>query len=338
MRKSVLFIVILTALFFNSCDVDVTYSVKSPDPLPSWNKGQTKENIITFVQDAVKPESENFIAILDRIAVFDNDGTLWSEKPQAVQMYFTIDMIKAMVPEHPEWNNDPVFKAILENDPDEIMNKGWDAIEKIIVAPEAGKSTDEFSEEVKEWIAIARNPRFNRTFTELIYQPMLELLEYLRENDFKTFIVSGGGTEFMRPWVEETYGIPRDQVVGTYIETKFEIVDGQALIINLPEVEFIDDKEGKPIGISRFIGRRPVFCAGNSDGDLAMMEYTASGTGSRFMLYVHHTDSVREWAYDRNTSGGKLDKGLDAAQENGWTVVDMEKDWEVIYPFELKER
>ena len=196
----------------------------------------------------------------------------------------------------------------------------------MILTSLAGKSTEEVSEEVKEWIATARNPRFNKPFTDLVFQPMLELLIYLRENDFKTFIVSGGGIEFLQPWVEETYGIPHDQVVGTYLAAKFEIVDGEALIINLPEIEFIDDKEGKPIGINRFIGRWPVFCAGNSDGDLAMMEYTATGRGSRFMMFVHHTDSVREWAYDRNTNMGKLDKGLDAAYENGWTVVDMKND------------
>ncbi len=334
MRNSVLFILILAALFINSCDVNVKYTAKSSDPLPSWNEGQTKENVINFVQDAVNPESENFIAIPDRIAVFDNDGTLWSEKPYAFQMFFCMDMIKAMAPEHPEWNDDTTLRAILDNDPDEVIKQGWDAIVKMILTAEAGKSTEEVSEDVKEWIATARHPRFNKPFTDLVYQPMLELLTYLRENDFKTFIVSGGGIEFMRAWVEKVYGIPRDQVVGTYFAAKFEIVDGQAMIINLPEIEFIDNKEGKPIGINRFIGRRPVFCAGNSDGDLAMMEYTAAGDGARFMMYVHHTDSVREWAYDRNTNMGQLNKGLDAAYENGWTVVDMEKDWKVIYPFQ----
>jgi len=334
MRNSVLFVLILAALFINSCDVNVNYTAKSSDPLPSWDEGQTKENVLNFVQNAVNPESENFIAIPDRIAVFDNDGTLWSEKPFAFQMFFSIDMIKAMAPEHPKWKDDSTFRAILDNDPDEVIKQGWNAIVKMILTVEAGKSTEEVNEDVKEWIATARHPRFNKPFTDLVYQPMLELLTYLRENDFKTFIVSGGGIEFMRAWVEKVYGIPRDQVVGTYLAAKFEIVGGQALIINLPEIGFIDDKEGKPIGINRFIGRRPVFCAGNSDGDLAMMEYTAAGDGARFMMYVHHTDSVREWAYDRNTNIGQLDKGLDAAHENGWTVVDMENDWKVIYPFE----
>ncbi|MFC2107705.1 HAD family hydrolase, partial [Bacteroidota bacterium] len=280
------------------------------------------------------PESENFIAIPDRIATFDNDGTLWSEKPYAFQMYFCMNMIKAMAPEHPEWKNDTTLSAILDNDPDEVIKQGWDAIVKMILTSEAGKSTEEVNEDVKKWIRTARHPRFNKPFTDLVYQPMLELLRYLQENDFKTFIVSGGGIEFMRAWVEKVYGIPRDQVIGTYFAAKFEIVDGEALVINLPKIEFVDNKEGKPIGISRFIGRRPVFSAGNSDDDLAMMEYTATGDGARFMMYVHHTDSVREWAYDRNTKMGQLDKGLDAAHENGWTVADMKNDWKVIYPFE----
>ncbi len=334
MRNSLLFALILAVLFINSCDVNIKDTSESTDPLPSWNEGPTKENIISFVQDVVNPESKNFIAIPDRIAVFDNDGTLWSEKPYAFQMYFCMNMIKAMAHEHPEWNNDTTFRAILDNDPDEVIKQGWDAIVKMILTSEAGRSTEEVSQDLKEWVRTARHPRFNKPFTDLVYQPMLELLTYLRENDFKTFIVSGGGIEFMRAWVEKVYGIPRNQIVGTYFTTKFEIVDGQAMIINLPEIEFVDNKERKPIGIDRFIGRRPVFSVGNSDDDLAMMEYTAAGNGVRFMMYVHHTDSVREWAYDRNINMGQLNKGLDAAHENGWTVVDMKNDWKVIYPFE----
>ncbi len=327
----------VTALLFSSCTQPEENRATQTDPLPSWNDGTTKESITNFVQSVTKPGSDYFIDIPDRIAVFDNDGNLWSERPVYFQLIFAMDRVKELSPLHPEWASEQPFKAVLENDMEELMKYGEHGLLQIVMATHAGNTTDEFEAAVKDWLATAKHPRFKKPFTDLVYQPMLELLTYLQKNDFKTFIVSGGGIEFMRPWVEEIYGIPRDQVVGSSIKTVFEIIDGKPVIKRLPEMNFIDDKEGKPVGIHKFIGRKPVFCSGNSDGDLQMMQWTASGEGSRFMLYLHHTDSIREWAYDRNSSIGKLDKGLDEAKENGWTVINMKDDWKVIYPFELQE-
>ncbi len=327
----------VTALLFSSCTQPEENRATQTDPLPSWNDGTTKESITNFVQSVTKPGSDYFIDIPDRIAVLDNDGNLWSERPVYFQLIFAMDRVKELSPLHPEWASEQPFKAVLENDMEELMKYGEHGLLQIVMATHAGNTTDEFEAAVKDWLATAKHPRFKKPFTDLVYQPMLELLTYLQKNDFKTFIVSGGGIEFMRPWVEEIYGIPRDQVVGSSIKTVFEIIDGKPVIKRLPEMNFIDDKEGKPVGIHKFIGRKPVFCSGNSDGDLQMMQWTASGEGSRFMLYLHHTDSIREWAYDRNSSIGKLDKGLDEAKENGWTVINMKDDWKVIYPFELQE-
>jgi len=307
------------------------------DPLPSWDEGETKASIIEFVQEVTNEESQYFVAIPDRIAVFDNDGNLWSEKPVYFQLSFAIDRVKMLSSQHPEWENEQPFKAVLENDMNTLMTYGEHGILQIVMATHAGITTEEFEDIVKEWLSKANHPRFNKSYTDLVYQPMLELITYLRNNNFKIFIVSGGGIEFMRVWVEEVYGIPRDQVIGSSIKTEFVIENGKPVIKRLPELDFIDDKEGKPIGIHKFIGRKPIFCSGNSDGDLAMMQYTASGDGKRFMLYLHHTDSVREWAYDRNSSVGRLDKGLDEALDKGWTVINMKEDWEVIYPFELSK-
>ena len=305
------------------------------NPLPSWNEGNTKQSIINFVEEAINPESQNYIAVQDRIAVFDNDGNLWSEQPAYFQLFFAIDRVKELAPEHPEWKSEQPFKAVLENDINALMGYGTHGLLEIVMATHAEMNTEEFQDIVKEWLSKSRHPRFNRPYTDLVYQPMLELLSYLRENEFKTFIVSGGGVEFMRAWVEEAYGIPNDQVIGSSIKTEFVLKDGIAMIQRLPEIDFIDDKEGKPIGIHKFIGRRPVFCSGNSDGDLAMMQWTSQGDGANFMLYLHHTDSIREWAYDRQSAIGHLDKGLDEAIEKGWTIIDMENDWKLIYPFEL---
>jgi hypothetical protein len=280
-------------------------------------------------------QNPDFIPIPDRIAVFDNDGNLWSEKPMYFQLIFAMDRVKELEPQHPEWNNEQPFKAVLEDNTGELMKQGVQGLLHITMVTHGGNTTDEFEKIVKDWLSKARHPRFNRPYTDLVYQPMLELITYLQNNEFKTFIVSGGGLEFMRPWVEEVYNIPRDQVVGSSVKTEFLIEDGKPVIKRLPEIDFIDDKEGKPIGINKFIGRRPVFCSGNSDGDLAMMQWTASGEGKRFMLYLHHTDSVREWAYDRDSPVGHLDKGLDEAQARNWNIIDMQKDWKVIYPFEL---
>jgi len=248
-------------------------------------------------------------------------------------LFFAMDRVKALAPEHPEWKTEQPFKAVLDNDMNELMEHGEHGLIKIVMATHAGYTTDEFEAIVKDWLATANHPRFNRPYTDLVYQPMLELIKYLQENDFKTFIVSGGGIEFMRPWVEEAYGIPKDQVIGSSIKTEYDYNNGNPIIKRLPELDFIDDKEGKPEGINRFIGRKPVFASGNSDGDLQMMRWAASNKLKSFMLYVHHTDAEREWAYDRDSHIGRLDKGLDEANEKGWTVVDMKNDWKKIYPW-----
>lgn len=315
---------------------DVLANAVKIDPLPSWNGGVTKTAIINFVTDVTNVESENFIEIPDRIATFDNDGNLWSEQPAYFQLFFAIDRVKQLANEHPEWNTKQPFKAVIEDDMEELSKFGEHGILELVMASHAGNTTEEFEAIVKEWLVSAKHPRFNRPYTDLVFQPMLELLEYLRQNNFNTFIVSGGGIEFMRPWVEEVYGISRDHVIGSSIKTEFVYVDGKATINRLAELDFIDDKEGKPIGINKFIGRKPVFASGNSDGDLQMLQWTESGVGKRFMLYLHHTDSNREWAYDRESHIGRLDKGLDEANVKGWTVIDMKEDWKVIYPFELK--
>jgi phosphoglycolate phosphatase-like HAD superfamily hydrolase len=320
-----------------SCNQQETheYVEDAVDPLPSWNEGNTKSAILDFVEEVTNANSPYYIEVKDRVATFDNDGNLWSEQPLYFQMQFALDRIKEMTPNHPEWKEQQPYKAVLEDDMATVMKSGEHGILELVMATHAGITTDEFRTIVKEWLAVARHPRFNRPYYELVYQPMLELLDYLRANNFKTFIVSGGGVEFMRAWVEEAYGIPSDQVVGSSGKTEFVIENGQPVIRKLPELDFVDDKAGKPVGINKYIGKQPVFASGNSDGDLQMLQWTAAGEGERFMLYLHHTDSVREWAYDRDSHIGRLDKGLDEAIDKGWTVIDMAKDWKVIYPFEL---
>ena len=305
------------------------------DPLPSWTEGSAKIAIIDFVQSVSQEGGENYVPPEERIATFDNDGTLWTEHPMYFQLFFAIDRVKALAPEHPEWKTKQPFKAVLDNDTKSLADSGEKGILELIMATHAGMSTAEFEQTVQNWLATAKHPRFNRPFTDLVYQPMLELLAYLRENEFKTFIVSGGGIEFMRPWTEKVYGIPPEQVVGSSIKTKFEIVDGNPVLIRLPQMNFLDDKNGKPIGINQHIGRRPILAFGNSDGDLQMLEWTVAGKGKPFSGLVHHTDAKREYAYDRSTHYGRLDKALDDANKRGWTVVDMKNDWKVIYPFEL---
>ncbi len=319
-----------------ACTGNPQIAEEKADPLPSWNQGATKDAILAFVQDVSDEQSQNFVPVVDRIAVFDNDGNLWSEQPAYFQLFYAIDQVKEMAPEHPEWLSTQPFQSILEDDMKTLASFGEHGILEIVMATHAGITTEEFEREVSEWLATARHPRFNKPYTDLVYQPMLELLAYLHANDFKNFIVSGAGIDFMRVWVEDVYGIPRDQVVGSSIKTEFVMEDGKAEIRRLGELEFIDDKEGKPLGINRFIGRRPIFCSGNSDGDLQMMQYTDTGDGPGFMLYLHHTDAEREWAYDRESHVGRLDKGLDEAAEKGWTVIDMKNDWKVVYPFELE--
>ena len=306
------------------------------DPLPSWSDGANKQSIMDFVQQVTSPDSADFVPTAERIAVFDNDGTLWSEKPVYFQLLFAIDRVKQMAPQHPEWKSTQPFKAVLDNDMDALADSGKKGLLELVMATHAGMTTAEFEKVASDWLATARHPRFKRPYTELVFQPMLELLDYLRANGFKTFIVSGGGIEFMRPWTEAVYGIPPEQVVGSRIKIELQLRDGIPVLVRLPEISFIDDKEGKPVGINEHIGRRPIAAFGNSDGDLQMLQWTAAGEGKRFMLLVHHTDAEREYAYDRNSHVGKLDKALDEADKHGWTLVDMKKDWKVIYPFEKK--
>ncbi|EAQ97638.1 HAD family hydrolase [Congregibacter litoralis] len=307
-------------------------SADTTDPLPSWNDTQSKQSIMAFVERVTRKGSSDFVPVSERIATFDNDGTLWAEQPMYFQLFFAVDRVKALAKEHPEWKTEEPFASLLAGDVQSVLAGGLESAVKIVMASHAGMTTEEFEEIVNEWLETARHPVTGRPYTEMVYQPMLELLSYLRANEFKTFIVSGGGIEFMRPWTERVYGIPPEQVVGSSIKTEFAMEDGKPVLRRLPEIDFIDDKEGKPVGINSHIGRRPVFAAGNSDGDLQMLQYTAAGEGPRLMLYLHHTDGEREWAYDRESSIGKLDKGLDIAKEQGWTVIDMARDWRRVFP------
>ena len=307
------------------------------DPLPSWNEGAAKKSITDFVARTTTAGTPDFVPLDQRIATFDNDGTLWSEQPVYFQIMFALDRIKALAPQHPEWKTTEPFKTILSGDRAALAKLGQKGLLDVVAATHAGMSVAEFEKLVTDWLATARHPRFNRPYTDLIYQPMLELLAYMRANGFKTFIVSGGGIEFMRAWTYKTYGIPPEQVVGSSGVTKYEWPkDGNPTLMKLPKVEFIDDGPGKPVGINRFIGRRPYFAFGNSDGDKEMLEWTAAGDHARYMGLVHHDDAVREWAYDRDSPVGRLDKAWDEAVKRGWTVVSMKNDWKVIYPFEMK--
>jgi len=311
-----------------------TVNARAEAPLPSWNDGASKKAIIDFVERVTNESGSDFIPPAKRIATFDNDGCLWSEQPIYFQLQFAIDRVKQLAPEHPEWKTEQPFQAVLEGDKETLAKSGMEGLAKLIMATHAGMTTEEFAQTVSDWLKTARHPRFQRPYNELVYQPMLELLAYLRENDFKTYITSGGGVDFMRVFAEEVYGIPPEQVIGSSIKTKFELREGRPVIVRLAEIDFIDDKEGKPVAINKFIGRRPIAAFGNSDGDLQMLQWTAAGDGPRFCLYVHHTDAEREWAYDRDSHIGKLDQGLQEAKRRGWTVVDMKQDWKVIYPKE----
>jgi hypothetical protein len=306
------------------------------DPLPSWNDGKAKQAIVEFVAKVTKEGAPGFVPPAERIATFDNDGTLWAEQPIYVQLLFALDRVKALAPQHPEWQDKEPFASVLEGNVKGALAGGERAMVEIVMATHAGMTTEEFEKIVQDWLATAKHPVTKRSYTEMVYQPMLEVLAYLRANGFKTFIVSGGGIEFMRPWVERVYGVPPEQVIGSSIKTKFELRDGKPVLVRLPEVNFIDDKAGKPVGINAHIGRRPIAAFGNSDGDLEMLQWTTAGRGAHLALLVHHTDAEREWAYDRTSSIGRLDKALDEAQARGWTVVNMRQDWKRIFPFEAK--
>ncbi|SEG75639.1 HAD family hydrolase [Bosea lathyri] len=304
------------------------------DPLSSWNDGPTKASITGFVARVTTQGGPDYVAPTERIAVFDNDGTLWAEQPMYVQLAFILDRVKALSPQNPGWKTKQPFKAVLEGDMRALAASGEQGLMQLIATTHGGMTSDEFAKIATDWLETARHPRFKRPYTELVYQPMLELLSYLRANGFKTYIASGGGVEFMRPWTERVYGIPPEQVLGSSIKTKFEMRDGRPSIVRLQQINFIDDKAGKPIGINQQIGRRPIAAFGNSDGDLEMLQWTTMSGGVRFGLVVHHTDSDREFAYDRQAHFGKLDKALDAAAVNKWTVVDMKRDWKKVFPFQ----
>lgn len=302
------------------------------DPLPSWNDGPTKSSILDFVECATNDGCKMYVPPEERIATFDNDGTLWSEQPIYFQLAFAMDRIKAMAPEHPEWKEKQPFKGVLEGDLKAVLAGGKKSLLEIMATSHAGMTTEEFEEIVKEWITTAKHPKTGRLYKDMVFQPMLELLTYLRANGFKTFIVSGGGIEFMRPWTETTYGIPPEQVVGSSIKTEYQIKDGKPVLLRLPEINFIDDKEGKPVGINYYIGRRPIFAAGNSDGDKQMLEWTTIDRPGSLGIIIHHTDAEREWAYDRDSHIGQLNIALDDAPKRGWIVVDMKQDWKRVYP------
>lgn len=302
------------------------------DPMPSWNDSPPKRGITEFVAKVTNEGSPDFVPPAERIAVFDNDGTLWCEQPMYFQVMFAFDRIRAMAPRYPEWKQTEPYKSVLGGDMKGLAVVGEKGVLEVVAATHTGMTTDEFNAMVKDWIKTARHPRYNRPYNRCVYQPMLELLVYLRANGFKTFIVSGGGVEFMRTFAEQTYGIPPEQVVGSSGVVKFEMRDGKPTLVKEAKVEFVDDGPGKPVGINRFIGRRPVMAFGNSDGDLQMLQWTTSGDGPRFGLIIHHTDAEREYAYDRHSHVGKLDKALDEAKERGWTVVSMKDDWKTIFP------
>ncbi len=302
------------------------------DPLPSWNDGASKKSIVEFVEKTTKPGSPDFVPVEERIATFDNDGTLWSEQPMYVQLAFVFARVKELAPKHPEWKTTQPFQGVLEGDQKAVLATGEKGLMELLGTTHTGMTTAEFEQIVKDWLAKAQHPKFHRLYTDCIYQPMLEVLAYLRANGYKTYIVSGGGVEFMRPFTEKAYGIPPERVIGSTLKTKFEFRDGTPVLMRTTEIDSIDDGTGKPININKIIGRRPIAAFGNSDGDQQMLEWTAAGSGARFMLLVHHDDAEREYAYDRQSPIGKLDKALDEANAKHWTVVSMKNDWKTIFP------
>ncbi len=316
---------VLLAAFVNGC-------AASQDPLPSWNDGSTKRAIVEFVHAVTDKKGRDYVKPEERIAVFDNDGTLWVEQPIYTQVSFAFDRVKELAPQHPEWKTQQPFKALLEGDMKTVGASGMKGLIEIVMATHSGMTAAEFEKTASNWLATNKHPRFKRPYTECVYQPQLELLAYLRANGFKTFIVSGGGIQFMRPWTEKIYGIPPEQVVGSSVVAEFQIKDGKPALVRQPKIDFINDKAGKPVGIYEHIGRRPILAFGNADADMQMIEYTMAGEGRRLGLFVHHTDADREYSYDRKSHVGKLDKALDQADANGWIIVDMKNDWKQIFP------
>jgi phosphoserine phosphatase len=302
------------------------------DPLPSWNDGATKRAITDFVKRTTTEGSAEYVRVPDRIALFDNDGTLWVEQPMYTQLAFILDDVRKLAPQHPEWRTTEPFKFVLENDLAGLATAGVPGLMELLAATQCGITTEEFAKTATGWIETARHPKFERLYTQCVYQPMLELLDYLRANDFEVYIVTGGGTEFVRPWADRVYGVPPRRVVGSSLKTKFEVQDDQPVLMRTSEINLIDDGDGKPVGIHEFIGQQPIAAFGNSDGDLEMLQWTASGSGARLMLLVHHTDADREYAYDAHSSFGRLSKALDEAKARGWLIVDMKRDWKTIFP------
>lgn len=302
------------------------------DPLPSWQEGEVRDTILAFVDKVTREGSPGYVAPEARIATFDNDGTLWAEQPLYFQAIFAFDRVKAMAGDHPEWKQQEPFASVLRGDTAGALAGGSRSLLQLVMASHADMTVEEFSAVSRDWLANARHPTTGRPYTEMVYQPMLELLSYLRENGFRTYITSGGGIEFMRPWTEEVYGIPPEQVIGSSIVTRYQVVSGEPRLVRVPEMNFVDDKEGKPVAINQHIGRRPIMAVGNSDGDFQMLEWATAGEGPRFGLLIHHTDAEREWAYDRESHIGQLQRGLDEAPERGWTVVDMKRDWKTVFP------
>jgi len=327
-RKTVLALTVFLSLISASC------AQTRPDPLPSWNEGPSKRAVLDFISRTTTRGGKDFVPEDERIATFDNDGTLWVEQPMYTQMAFALDRVKQLAPSHPEWKDQQPFQAALAGDMKAVAASGEHGLMELIMATHAGMTTDEFERTITNWLATAQHPRFKRPYTECVYQPMLELLALLRASGFKNYIVSGGGVESMRPWAERVYGIPPEQVIGSTIKTKFEMQNGTPVLVRLPQLDFVDDKEGKPVAIERVIGRRPIAAFGNSDGDLQMLQWTAAGPGARLMLIVHHTDADREYAYDRQSSFGRLDKAMDEAAAKHWVLVSMKDDWKTIFAFE----
>jgi len=313
-----------------------TSGAHAADVLPSWSDGAARQRIINFVEATSTEGDKDFVPPAQRIAVFDNDGTLWTEQPTYFQLFFVLDRVRALAPQHPEWKAQQPFKAALEGDMTALAAAGEHGLLELVMATHAGNTPEEFQALVREWLATARHPRFERQYTELVYQPQLELLDYLRSHGYKVFIVSGGGIEFVRAFSEEVYGIPRENVVGSSIVTEYKVVEGKPTLVRLPKVNFIDDKAGKPVGINQHIGRRPILAFGNSDGDFQMLEWTTAGQGPRLGLILHHDDAEREYAYDRKSSVGRLDRGMDESEKRGWQLVSIKNDWKVVYPYQKR--
>jgi phosphoglycolate phosphatase-like HAD superfamily hydrolase len=303
------------------------------EPLASWKDGVAKGAILDFVAQVTTPDSPSYVPPGDRIAVFDNDGTLWVEQPLYVQAFFVFDRVRQLAPQHPEWQTQEPFASVLQGDLESAIAGGEPALVELVMATHAGMTTDEFTAIAKDWLATAKHPTLKRLYTELVYQPMVELLAYLRANGFKAFIVSGGGVEFMRVCAEQIYGVPPEQVIGSSNKTKYELRDGKPVIMRLPELYFFNDKAGKPAAIQHYIGKRPIAAFGNSDGDLQMLQWTTSGTGASLGMIVRHTDSDREFAYDHSNMSS-LKQALVEAESQGWVVVDMRRDWQRVFAFE----